>query len=79
LTGITPILARVGGQAAIGGVAHNPQGPITAYDPADPINRKKFNAADRFFAPINTVHAISWEHAAKGNLIPAQTTWDFAA
>ena len=41
--------------AAAGGVAHNPQGPATPFDPSEPTERKKVHRGGSFLAPISIV------------------------
>ena len=45
-----------------GGVARNPKGPKTSFDP-EPSKKRKYIAEDLCLAPISIVRATWWEHA----------------
>jgi len=64
--------------AAAGGVAQNPLGPDTPYDPAEPTEKRKFTLADRFCAPISTALATWSARAAKASRPPGRIIWAFA-
>ena len=45
-----------------GGVARNPKGPKTSFDP-EPSKKRKYIVEDLCLAPISIVRATWWEHA----------------
>jgi formylglycine-generating enzyme required for sulfatase activity len=47
------------------GVAKNPQGSDSAFDPAEPAIKRKCNVEGHFFAPISIARATWLEHAVK--------------
>jgi len=55
-----------------GGVAQNPQGPDSSFDPAEPSEKKECIAAVRSSATISSAHATSSARAEKGRSIPVQ-------
>jgi formylglycine-generating enzyme required for sulfatase activity len=63
---------------ARGGVTRNPEGPESAFDPAEPGHAKKAKRGGSFFVPINIARAIWWERGARAISIQGQTTLAFA-
>jgi len=62
-----------------GGVARNPQGPPSAFDPDEPNQPKRVHREDRSSVPTSTAHATLWARAARARSAPAPTISDFAA
>ncbi|HWY44526.1 MAG TPA: SUMF1/EgtB/PvdO family nonheme iron enzyme [Candidatus Sulfotelmatobacter sp.] len=62
---------------ALGGVAHNPQGPASSFDPPNRRKGKKRSAEVPSFAPINIVRATSSARAAKAKSAREQTILAF--
>jgi|SRR5947208_11592479 len=62
-----------------GGIAINPQGPDSPFDPAEPSEKKRCIGAARFFATINIVPATLSARVAKARLTPVPIISAFVA
>ena len=59
--------------AAVGGVAQNPRGPDTPFDPSEPAEKKRVHRGGSSSAPISTARVTWSARVVKAKPAPART------